>query len=762
LLLVAWVRFSQPPTNRAGTTFLLFYSGVFFYYALLIALWLLVILLLAGGGHGLNLIGVAVHDSLKDYPQLRVALPVVGALIITVAPRFKFVRKLDAAARSFCIALAAIPREADQLAIELAQGAEFQVTNQKLIENISREITENIGGRAISFENDGTISSRFTRAVALYWLFVMPATGGTSLAFPTNAGNRSAYTRMMQLNDKLIDQANKLYAALIEYGLIYFTSPKPTRPMEEQLKRSIHELSYVVCSLIARYVLFQNVMASQRRRRLSSMGFNARDHQPAFGRDQWVASILTVIVLFSFLSIVVPGQQPFHMAFLYSVLMSLQLGIALIGGTMVAQRFIRRDDGEGTRFPPLAELIAAGLVVVGLCVALRIGWPLVPGLIKTGTFGLAESVDRFAQRWAFVLLPFVCTISIGLLCSYLGTSSWGWMRLAAVGGLLNCVAFVFGGFLLGELLPEELLTSVNPEMDRAKLILMGMIGAAGMALGAIVLTVFPRSIRSAQAIARMAGGRPASLPATLALEEPTSRALAEIGGRANSGASRDLGGYVRSGVEEFEGRYVCFRPTFSNQAVINAYLVVVRWDEKRSCLVFEEQNRPDGVHTQNGLVYVPDGKPFMSLVTMDNGSVRLLTVARPGGGLARGLIMTLSNPQGTHFTPAAAPVVLRRLDDTTPQLGFVHRGAPDYELYMMQLRSVAPYFGMFADTPAISLGTNANAGRDVGAAKPSEADQRVSGARPGAAAACRVGKAKRAHQGVDTARNERARVTNGK
>jgi hypothetical protein len=31
LLLVAWVRFSQPPTNRAGTTFLLFYSGVLFY-----------------------------------------------------------------------------------------------------------------------------------------------------------------------------------------------------------------------------------------------------------------------------------------------------------------------------------------------------------------------------------------------------------------------------------------------------------------------------------------------------------------------------------------------------------------------------------------------------------------------------------------------------------------------------------------------------------------------------------------------------------
>jgi hypothetical protein len=142
---------------------------------------------------------------------------------------------------------------------------------------------------------------------------------------------------------------------------------------------------------------------------------------------------------------------------------------------------------------------------------------------------------------------------------------------------------------------------------------------------------------------------------------------------------------------------------FSNPEVINAYLVVIRWDERRSCLIFEEQNRPDSAHTQNGLVYLPDGKPFLSLVTMEKGSVRLIMVARPDGGLARGMIMTLSNPGGTHFIPTAAPIVLRRLGEIVPQLGFVHRNSPDYDLYLTQLRSVAPHFGTFANAHVARL-----------------------------------------------------------
>jgi hypothetical protein len=89
LFVVALVRFSRPPTNRTGTTFILFYTGVLFYYALLIGLWLLVIVLLSAGSYGVDGIGPAVSVSLKANEWLNPSLPVVGLLVIAVASRFK-------------------------------------------------------------------------------------------------------------------------------------------------------------------------------------------------------------------------------------------------------------------------------------------------------------------------------------------------------------------------------------------------------------------------------------------------------------------------------------------------------------------------------------------------------------------------------------------------------------------------------------------------------------------------------------------------
>jgi hypothetical protein len=75
-------------------------------------------------------------------------------------------------------------------------------------------------------------------------------------------------------------------------------------------------------------------------------------------------------------------------------------------------------------------------------------------------------------------------------------------------------------------------------------------------------------------------------------------------------------------------------------------------------------------------------------------------VSRPDvAGIARGLMLTLSNPVGVHFTPASAPIVLRRLGEYTPQLGFVHPGSPDYDLYQTELQSVVPDFGILVQPP---------------------------------------------------------------
>lgn len=224
LFVVAFVRFNRPPTNRTGTTFFLFYTGMFFYYALLIGLWLFVIVVLSSGGYGLGEIKL-VQPQVSE--TLTPTLPIIGLLIIAVASQIKRVRRIDAAARQICIQLAAIPAEAEQLGMELAGGAELRIENKKLVDDISRDVSQNIGSNALSFANDGTLAARFTRAISLYWLFVMPNSLGIPLPFPANTRTSSIYTRIMRLNENTVDRCMALYGSLMENGLAYFTSKSP-------------------------------------------------------------------------------------------------------------------------------------------------------------------------------------------------------------------------------------------------------------------------------------------------------------------------------------------------------------------------------------------------------------------------------------------------------------------------------------------------------------------------------------------------------
>jgi len=696
LFVATWVKFNRPPTNRSGTMFALFHCGVLFYFALLISLWLLVIVLLYGGGSGLDKLGFLAVGDPQAREQMAKFAPVVAVLIIVVASLFPQVSKIDAAARSFCLSLASIPREADYLAMELAKNAEFNPPSDRLRHQVAETIRENIGDNALNFSNDGSMAARFTRAVSLYSLFILPDGDGRALDFPAKAHARSAYARIMRLNEKSVAQANAGYETLMETALAYFTAAQPTKAMKEALKIAIKELSILVCSLIARFVLYQDRTASQRRKRLSKMGFDTPHVEHTFGSDQWVASILVVMVLSLLIMSVSGSRAAPGEALVIALTFAISIGIAAVAGTFVAQRFIRRDEGLGLRFPPMAELTAAGLVVIGISTALRIGFPLIPTLLTTGSFALEDSVNAFVDRLPGLLVPLICTFSIGLLCSYLGTREWSWTRLALAGAAGNGIAFIAAGFLMLSLLKEELLIKRFGDTDFAKLVIVTSLGVIGSVLGAIVLATFRRSIRAVQATAaRGVPSEPTLFRAVLPTHQEGQSAHAE-NNTLFPRAPKDLGGYLRESVEELEGRYVCFRPTFGNPQVINAYLITIRWDEKRSCLVFEEQNRADSGYVQKGQVYIPDGKPFMNLVTAERGAVRLIMVSRPDvKGYARGLVMTLANSGGVHFTPASAPVVLGLLREEMPHLGFVHPGARDYEFYQSELSSVMPDFGVF-------------------------------------------------------------------
>jgi hypothetical protein len=695
LIVVACERFNTPPTNRSSTTFALFSFGLIFYYALIVALWLVVTIAVRQGAIGFD---KSILWLGGPNPKVRAEIapyaPLVAALVIVVAAHFPWVQQVDNLARAFCINLAAIPREADRLTLELTQNADFKPKSEKLRSYVEKIITGTIGPQALRFESDGSLAARFTRAVGLYWLFVGPNRNGMKIEV-ANASTLSAYARVMQLGAETAARVDAHYQELMQAALAYFSMPHPTKELEEQLNRSIVNVSQPSCGLIARYVLCCNATKSKRRQRLARMGFDAsRTMVIRFGLDQWVATMLAVIVLSAGM-MVTPGMlvQPAGKILTIAITFGLSIGFAVMGAVFVAQRFVERHEDETSPYPPVAELTAAALIVAGLSVALRIGIPIIPPLLVGDSSNLSEILIQFRERLPGVIIPFTCTISLGLLCIYLGPRPWSHVRVVVFGALGNGLAFMAGGLLVAWLLDERVMGQFYADHVRMRVVLMTSL--IGIAIGAMVLWAFKRSERARHDIVEQA---------TL----PPAESLDPIVASTSDLAAQNCGGYSRASVAYLEGCYVCFRPAFTRSGVITAYLVDLRWDEAASCLTFEESSRADAGHTQRGRVYIPEGRPFISLVTVERGALRLVTVSRlelPQS--ARGLMMTLSNPGGMHFTPVSAPVVFKRIVDNVPQLGFIEPEAPDYESYRQELEAVAPDFGFFATAPRRVSGAEA-------------------------------------------------------
>lgn len=697
LLVVAWANFNSPPTNRSGTSFALFFFGMIFYYAMLISLWLFVTVSVNAGSFIPRILGM--QGGIEQYK------PVVAALIVVAASQFPWVHRIDTAARSFCVGLAAIPREADRIAVELSQ-CDFQPKSDCLREQIARTISENIDPRALNFAGNASLAARFTRAVGLYRLFITPWNNSARPDFPAGHHARSAYAAIMHLGKSNVSRADERYEELMQAALAYFASPQPDKTEKDDLNRAIADLSNLVCSLIARYVLYCDKTALGRGQRLSNMGFDvSRPSIHSFGLDHWALIIVATMALCAGIMTLTPGTKPLAGTQVLSIAItfSLSMGLAVLGSIVVAQRFVERQENNKSAFPPIAELLIAALVVAGLSLVLRISIPLVPALFQGGDAGLQIVMTQFTQRWPGVIVPFTCTISLGLLCCYLGSLGWSWRRVSAVAAIANGLACMTAGFILAGLLDNAVLAQFYQDPDQATVRIVANTGLIGAAIGAMVLAAFRRSERVRRDVAEHAAAAPPPLlggqtgPITDPVGSPRSTALPA------------LGGYARGNVTELEGSYLCFRPAFSSSGVINAYKVSLHWDDAECCLMFEEQGRVDAGHTQKGPIYIPEGKPFLSLMTIERGAVRLIMVSRPNGtASARGLITTLSNPGGVQFTPVSAPLVLKRVPEAQPQLGFIKPNSPDYAFYRQELDAVMPDYGFFATPPG-------NSGRTVSA-----------------------------------------------
>jgi len=200
----------------------------------------------------------------------------------------------------------------------------------------------------------------------------------------------------------------------------------------------------------------------------------------------------------------------------------------------------------------------------------------------------------------------------------------------------------------------------------------------------------------------LAGHRPFTLATTIRLEEALGVTLRAPGRVQATGlAPESLGAYARPAVAWLEGEYLTLRPSFEDPGAVYAYRTEIAWDDTASSLAFREAARQDADFTQKGVVSLPNQSGHIYLVTSEQGQFRLVTLGRPAaGGEMYGVLSTLQAGDGSHLTPAAAPIAyvpLRRVAD--PTFGRVSPGGAHYDDYRATLAKVtekgfARFFGV--------------------------------------------------------------------
>ena len=171
------------------------------------------------------------------------------------------------------------------------------------------------------------------------------------------------------------------------------------------------------------------------------------------------------------------------------------------------------------------------------------------------------------------------------------------------------------------------------------------------------------------------GGAHAS-PSTDPREKPDGGVMAPV----------YMGAYTREAVDHYIGSYLTLRRSFSTPNVIVAYRTDIVWDPEWPSLLFQERDRVDAPYAHRGRLYVPASSPFIHLVSLTKGAMRMIVVSQlDRAGEMRGIITTL-NKQRANFVPVATPILYARRETfAANDLGDIKPENPAYSGYKRQL-----------------------------------------------------------------------------
>lgn len=152
-------------------------------------------------------------------------------------------------------------------------------------------------------------------------------------------------------------------------------------------------------------------------------------------------------------------------------------------------------------------------------------------------------------------------------------------------------------------------------------------------------------------------------------------------------SSPDLGFYSRKIALSYEGDYLTVRPSFSNEGAIYVYITKIIWSDEGNCLIFEEYNRVDAVHSHVGVVSIPLNSNFAYLISGEDGWKRIcLLYSIDRHDTMRGVLVTLHNVNASINIPVCAPILYKKKSQISGgDVGVFERGDRKYESYKNEL-----------------------------------------------------------------------------
>jgi len=179
---------------------------------------------------------------------------------------------------------------------------------------------------------------------------------------------------------------------------------------------------------------------------------------------------------------------------------------------------------------------------------------------------------------------------------------------------------------------------------------------------------------------------------------PRGRGARPCGSARSDVAARNYGGYTRANVAHLEGRYVA--PAGLHVGGCHQRLSHdLRWTTPRRASRSRKGTARMPAHaTRTSLP--PRRTTVHELCHGRRGRHPADHVSRPGERNRPRADHDVVESERMQFTPASAPIVLRRVTDRIPQLGFLRPGAP-IRLLPPRAEAVAPAFGFFASAPQL-------------------------------------------------------------